>query len=200
VKILIVKISLIISLFSSLLLVSCSSNTVSQSKYYLLHNQQQHHEVNKEAQQKKKPIIVQINELPRYLNQANLVMQLDQHQLHYSHHHRWAEPLHAGFSKALLTDLNNNVSNRVFLEQVTRENQEKLTTLVIAISHFHTTNQSKVTLSGSYWFNLNDKENVLPVKQKFQFDTELQQDGYAHSVEKMRELIRQLSVLLATGK
>jgi len=178
----------------------CSSNTVSQSKYYLLNNQQQHHADDREKQQNKKPVVVRVNELPRYLNQANLVMQLEQHQLHYSHHHRWAEPLHTGFSKALLTDLNNNAINRTFLEQLDREHQHKLTTLVIDISHFHASNASKVILSGNYWFSLANDKNTLPVKQKFHFETELQQDGYGHSVEKMRELVRQLSVLLVTDK
>ena len=103
------------------LIQGCSTSSVSESKYYLLNNQQpitvdeSSGSANKNSL--KQAAFVVVNELPRYLNQANLVMQVDQHQLHYTHHHMWAEPLHSGFSKALLSDLNKGNGTTVFLSE-----------------------------------------------------------------------------------
>jgi len=184
----------------SALLTGCSTSSVSESKYYLLNNQQpisvglQPKNINNNTTEQ--AIVVIVNELPRYLKQANLVMQIDQHQLHYAHHHMWAEPLHTGFSKALLADLNKADSVTIFLSEEMHVQENNSSTLHINIDHFHANNQSKVTLSGQYWLNLsvNTPQKKLPMKQSFYFEADLEKDGYAHSVEKMRALVRKLAL------
>lgn len=194
----IVNKSLIITVFCSLLFSGCSSNPASQSQYYLLNNQQAVGEINESDSSEKQILLLKIKELPRYLNQANLVLQRDQHQLHYAHHHMWAEPLHTGFSKALFADLNNNSKNKVFIESSAEANLEKLTALVIKVNHFHPTYQSKVILTGQYWLSTTGDNNSLPTKKNFHLEVDLQQDGYGHSVEKMRELIQLFSTQVLT--
>lgn len=203
------KIWLGLSLMFTAVLSGCSSSTLSESKYYLLNNQQAISSVQDKSESgivgnsavngldESEHVLLQVHEFPRYLSQANLVMQLDQHQLHYAHHHMWAEPLHRGFSKALLTDLNNGAEEKIFIEQTPKDIAQKLTSVVIDISYFHTTHQSKVILTGHYWLNSIDKNTDLPNKNKFYFEADLQQDGYGHSVAKMRELVQRLAAQIS---
>ena len=173
------------SIFWCVFLNGCSANSSSKTQYYLLNSQ-----VQKKSQEiveaSKQPVIsVIVNELPRYLDQANLVMQIDQHQLYYAHHHMWAEPLQQGFIKALLVDLNNGATAISFIDG--NQSSSKFT-LVIDIERFHVTNTSEVTLAGYY--RLTDHVGSLTLNQRtFNLSIELEQDGYSHSVAKLRELV-----------
>ena len=178
---------LFLSLILSGFLFSCSTNeTMQQSQYYVLTNQVINPFEYSKADANSKVTSVVVNELPRYLNQANLVMQMNDHQLHYTHHHMWAEPLQRGLTKALLTDLNALSSNRVFVES----NQDaSLQMLFLDIERFHVTDTSEVSLSGYYW--LATEAKPLPLnKYAFNISLDLAQDGFSHAVEKMRELVK----------
>ncbi len=164
---------------------SCSNNSASNSQYYVLNNQVVNTPEDFDQQSNKQLISVVVNELPRYLNQANLVMQMNQHQLHYAHHHMWAEPLQQGLLKALLVDFNNRAKNHIFIAGY---QQASILTLIIDIDRFHVTDTSQVTLSGNY--RLADQEGALPINTRsFNFSLDLEQDGYTHAVAKLRELV-----------
>jgi hypothetical protein len=177
---------LISTIFLSGFLFSCSTNQPSKSQYYVLNNQVVS-ELKYDSEGANTELIsVIVKELPRYLNQANLVMQMDDHQLHYSNHHMWAEPLQRGLTKALLADVNSLASNRLFVEGYQELSSQML---YLDIERFHVIDTSQVSLSGYYW--LVTQAEPLPLsKHAFNISLDLDKDGFSHAVEKMRELVR----------
>lgn len=176
------------------LLAGCSSDPVQNTSYYLLNNSQT---MPTKVEKKGKVVIVKVLELPEYLNQAQLVMQMNNHQLHYAHFHMWAEPLKAGFSKALLADLNASNGPVQYLADRRRNALDDKTQLYVQLDFFHASSESKVTLSGRYWFE--KKEAAGQAQHPFYFDVNLSQDGYPHSVAQMRALVRRLAGQIISG-
>ena len=150
-------------LLGVLSLSSCSTSTSPQkSRYYLLNSHYSQQQVtNPLTRVIDKTVVVSVLELPAYLHQPYLVLQLDAHQLHYARFDMWAEPLQQGFLKALLVDLNNGSSTSTFIDgnQLASE-----LTLVINIERFHVTDSSGVTLAGHY--RLTDQVGSLPFNKR----------------------------------
>ena len=177
------------------LLTGCSSAPLSQTNYYILNNQNaalKASEVSGELSKPKKIILLSVRDLPEYLNQPHLVMQMADHQLNYAHFHLWAEPLQLGFKKALLAELNKNSTMAYFIAENRDNKQSGLTTLAVNIDYFHAGSNSLVTLSGQYWLSTPHKSESIQVKP-FYFEQQLELDGYPHSVAKMRALVAKLA-------
>jgi len=189
------SISLLIALgvLSLLSVAGCSSSTPTQkSRYYLLNSHQLPPKMsNKIALSVKKTVVVSVLELPAYLHQPYLVLQLDAHQLHYARFDMWAEPLQTGLSKALLSDLNKNSGNTQYIAALSNVSASETEKMMIQVDYFHPNHNSTVTLSGNYWMQKGEK--VLSVQQPFSFELVLKQDGYTHAIEKMRLLVSLLS-------
>ena len=182
----------------SLLIVGCSS-TPSATNYYLLNNQPSKlNAISENITVKEKVIVVKVKELPEYLEQPHLVMQMADHQLHYANFHMWAEPLKKGFTKALLADLSKQNSMSEFIAYDRDMNQDKLTKLVLSIDFFHASANSEVLLAGQYWMSSSDKNKQFK-KQFFSFALTLEKNGYPHSIEKMRRLVSKLAEKIAAG-
>jgi len=177
------------------LLAGCSSAPLSKTSYYLLNNQQaalKTNEISANSSMPKEIRVLSLIDLPEYLNQPHLVMQMADHQLNYAHFHMWAEPLQVGLKKALLTELNASNTDVYFIAENRDNKQDKLTTLTVNIDYFHASSHSLVTLSGQYWLSKPNK-NQHPEVQSFYFEQQLEQDGYPHSVAKMRALVSKLT-------
>jgi len=177
------------------LLVGCSSAPLSKTHYYLLNNQQAKLNVNdagNEPENPKRMMVLSVKDLPEYLNHPHLAMKTADHQLNYAHFHLWAEPLQLGVKKALLAELNANNTGRYFIAENRNKTHDNLTSLVVNIDYFHPTSDSLVTLSGQYWLSKANKDQYSSV-QPFYFELQLEQDGYPHSVEKMRALVAKLA-------
>jgi uncharacterized lipoprotein YmbA len=195
------KAFLIIFLLSIMSLTACSSNNKPKTQYYLLNSpmklitqdQQKKNSSLNLVDEKKLPISVKILELPDYLAQPSLVLQLSDHQLHYSHFNMWAEPLREGIAQALTRDL--NASNKQFnftANSATSDN--KKASITIKITTFQATHQSQVLLMGSYTLLNNELTNKLAMgKNRFKLFVALDSDGYPHAVEKMRQAITLLA-------
>ena len=174
----------------ALLLNGCSSEPTIETRYYLL-NQQISSQTNNQPSGDK-TVVLAVKEFPEYLNQPQLVMQLADHQLHYAHFHMWAEPLQSGFSKALLTDLEQTGSNTRFVG--IQSGVKQALQLQLEVDYFHANSEGKVTLSGFYWFK--GLEAAPHQREAFYFEQALQHDGYPHSVAQMRLLVTQLAAQL----
>jgi len=177
------------------LLAGCSSAPLSETNYYILNNQKaalKTSEVSGELAKPKKLILLSVRDLPEYLNQPHLVMQMADHQLNYAHFHLWAEPLQLGFKKALIAELNANSTTAYFIAENRDNKQRDLTTLAVNIDYFHAGSNSLVTLSGQYWLSKTHKSEDSQV-QPFYFEQPLELDGYPHSVAKMRALVSKLA-------
>jgi uncharacterized lipoprotein YmbA len=164
-------------------------------KYYLLHTPKNN--ISHTSIQAKPVVILQVVDVAEYLNKLSLVMQVDKHELYYSRQNVWAEKLQSSFYKALLEDLN-ATGQRVYVEHNSPDAEFAVSSIKVELEHFHATDTSIVVSSGRYWLSLSDtevtKNNKFPTSsQPFFFESELNQDGYAHAVEKLRTLINSLA-------
>lgn len=181
---------LIVAIVSIILLGACSSAPANKTQYYLL-NSPTTGAVNTDNKHNKNSQYLGITllELPDYLRQPSLVLQLSSHQLHYSHFHMWAEPLQNSFTQALAQDLNNIDSHFNYI--VTPE-KNQVTAIVINITAFHATHQSQALLSGTYWLQGKGRGNSEQ-KHNFTLTVALNKNGYEHAVEQMRKVITSLA-------
>jgi uncharacterized lipoprotein YmbA len=172
-----------------LLISSCSSNSKIplETNYYLLNSQH----LAKTSTSIDKIVLVEVLELPAYLHQPHLVIQLNKHQLHYARFDMWAEPLQSGFTKALISDLNANNNNIQFVTDEFLSSDVNLDKLVIRVDYFHPTTGSKVILSGVFWKDRNEGHNKI--QQPFSFELLLNEDGYTHAIAQMRQLVSMMS-------
>jgi uncharacterized lipoprotein YmbA len=177
------------------LLMGCAAEVVPTTSYYLLNNSQS---TPPAKVQKDKVVILKVLELPEYLNQAQMVMQMADHQLHYAHFHMWAEPLKDGLIKALVADLNAAERTVQFLPDRRKNRLDDNNQLYVQIDFFHTSSESKVTLAGHYWYEGKGIETAAP--QPFHIEQHLQQDGYPHSVSQMRALVGRLAGEIASAE
>jgi uncharacterized lipoprotein YmbA len=183
-----------LTLILFILVSSCSSNSTIplETNYYLLNSQQ----VATPSVNINKTVRVKILELPAYLHQPHLVMQLNKHQLHYARFDMWAEPLHTGFTKALINDLNLNNSNIQFMTERFQSDRKNSDKLMVRIDYFHPSTSSKVILSGVFWRE--NSEGKEKIQQSFSFELLLNEDGYTHAIAQMRQLVSMMatSILL----
>ena len=170
-------------------LTSCSSSSEIplETNYYLLNSEYKAIK----SLNIKKTVTVEVLELPAYLHQPHLVMQLNTHQLHYARFDMWAEPLQTGFTKALISELNLNNKNIQFVTSEFKPNDNNLDKLVIRVDYFHPSTESKVILSGVFWRENNEEE--YKAQQPFYFESLLNEDGYTHAVVQMRQLVSLMS-------
>jgi uncharacterized lipoprotein YmbA len=198
------KAALMIMLLSALSITACSSNNPAKTQYYLLNSPTKSISSTAEAlasnHDNKATISVSLLALPDYLAQPSLVLQLSDHQLHYSNFHMWAEPLNIGLAQALTDDLNS--INKEFNFLVNSDLKATITSdIVIEITAFQATHQSQVILVGNYTLRstkLMLKNEVKNKANTFRFAIELNDNGYPHAVEKMREIIRLLAQKIST--
>jgi hypothetical protein len=176
------------------LLSSCTSEPLNV-RYYLLHTPE--NEVSRTSDDSKPSVVLQLINVADYLRQSSLVMQVGQHELHYSRQDVWAEELQTSFYNALLQEL--NISSQQNYVALTAPNASLATTsITITLKHFHVTDVSTVVASGQYWLSannalLNKLESTPISSHAFFFELDLKQDGYAHAVEQLRALITNLA-------
>lgn len=191
------KVANLVCLMAILFLSACSSNNTPKTQYYLLNSPTIMTSVvtenginsNKDSTE---IVSVKLSTLPEYLSQPNLVMHLSEHQLHYSNFHMWAEPLDQGIAKALAEELNNQ--HRTFTFSVLREiDANENSNIIINIDAFQATHQSQILLKGSYQINNDTLFKHAETLTHFDIRVDLDQDGYAHSVAKMRASIANLA-------
>jgi uncharacterized lipoprotein YmbA len=180
--------TLVLSMFV-LLLSGCStsSKVPSETNYYLLNSQS----VAKPLVIINQTVAVKVLELPAYLHQPHLVMQLNKHQLHYARFDMWAEPLQSGITKALIHDLNLNNKHIQFVANGFLSDNNKANKLIVRVDYFHPSTASKVILSGVFWKESSESQNI--VQQPFSFELLLDEDGYTHAIAQMRQLISTMS-------
>jgi len=182
-------------LISVLLLQACSS-APNTTRYYLLNNYQTFDESKSKASLEGQPatqkqVAVSVN-LAEYLNQPSLVLQIEEHQIHYSLFHVWAEPLLLGTTKSLLFDLNAQGHALRFVGAQTALGEQPSAYLDVNVEYFHVTSDSRVILSGQYSFS-ESESNVVLFSEPFSFEQNLPADGYEASIVQMRRLVSELA-------
>ena len=181
------------------LLSSCTSKPLSVH-YYLLHTPDNN--VSHQVDESKPTVVLQLINVADYLQQSSLVMQIGQHELHYSHQDVWAEKLQASFYNSLLKDLN-VAGQRNYVASSSPNVSLAVTSVAITLEHFHATDVSTVVSSGQYWLSenmtsTNQRKSVVASSHSFFFESELKQDGYSHAVKQLRTLITRLAKQIET--
>ena len=194
---------------SAVCLLGCSSSSPLETKYYLLNSPTSLPLTDENAQivsndslqianTNKEKTLLKINTAD-YLQQPFLVMQTDQHTLHYAQSHLWADPLDKEIVKALRQDLN-NVDTKNYFEVANNSQTNRIhNTLTINIEHFHASDTGLVILSGNF-IKINKKDtHTSSIKHSneqnnFYFEQALTEDGYTHTVFKMRETLKRLAL------
>lgn len=186
------KIFLLICL---ILLTACSTQPVVKVNYYFLEQPGQAQPVAGQSPAKAH-VAVQYPRLAGYLNQLNIAMQRDDHQLYYSTQHAWAEKLDIGMHTALLADLNAGSDQYSFVSERAPTADLSTIQVIIDVTHFIPTKDGEVIFSGHYWLldiKQNNKQTEVLQAQDFSYRASLDQDGFPHAVSKLRELIQHLS-------
>lgn len=171
---------------------ACSTQPVENVEYFILSNGGA---VGKNAynSEQKPQVLIETVSIPQYLDTTNLAMQLSNHQLYYSKQHFWAEPLKTGIINALVEDLNGQESQNVYVAGVKNSLRNSRYRLGLRIQQFMPTDQSTVKLNGQYWLVEPGNDSADSKIYAFAYEVDLNQDGYAHSVSKMRALVTKLS-------
>jgi uncharacterized lipoprotein YmbA len=120
--------------------------------------------------------------LALYLKTSNLIMLDEASNVVPANFHLWADGLESAIKRALLNDLNSESEHIQFVQTC-----HDCVSIMVHVDHFYPNNQGKVLLAG-HWL-IEDSNMTIP----FYIEDELEEDGYAHAVLKMRAQVKRLS-------
>lgn len=123
--------------------------------------------------------------IPTYLNQANLVIKLDDHQIQISNYHFWADDLRQSIQRVMIKQLNLLDSDFSFGEECRNCQQ-----IGIHIDHYYPSQSGEVYLSGTYTIT---EYNQSQTQHGFSYSLQLQKGGFDESVKGMRSLLNELA-------
>ena len=132
--------------------------------------------------------------LAEYLDQPSLVMQQGGHTFHVAQYHVWAEDLSRALTRALVHDLERQDTPYRFEDHADQHGDTAARRIRLRIDQFHPTDQNQVILAGQYW--IYQKEQLL-ARRSFALQNILQENGYLHAVDSMRQIAKQLAAQLA---
>lgn len=174
----------------------CSVSPMAPINYYLLATPQKS-ETRTSLKVPDKVVHLAPIRLASYLKQENLAMLMADHRLIYSRQNIWAESIADGLKSSLLMDLNSKDEQVLFVDNKNPLVQTHTHTLLLSIEHFVATGDSQVILTGTYWIN-NAESNQVATQHPFSLSQDLTQDGYAQAVRQLRDLITELSHKIQT--
>ena len=174
-----------------LVLAGCATSSSSNINYYLLDSGTSAVTGGKQVTEPRPLVLLGAVELSELLRQSSLLVQLEDHQMHYALQHVWAEPLSEAIPRALLKDMRQRSNNFNFERGTTEWFGKEKYRLKIQIDQFYPNAQQQVVLSGRYWLTTSEGGETLA--RDFSLTGTLTQDGYGHAVVKMRRLVGLLS-------
>ncbi len=177
-------------LLISAMLVACSSKPVEPTRYYLLNKGSAVEQKNNWVSANPNYVLQKVR-LPDFLLQPNLMIQLNNNQLHYASNDVWAENLSDSIGKIITA----NLQNKGLKIHDHSELDLNVARLFIHIDHFYPTENSVAILAGKYWVEDPKSQKIIQGK-RFNFSVNLEKDGYSHAVKKMNDLIGLLSTKL----
>ena len=173
-------------------LAGCSSKPTLLN-YYTLHDPQTHSKTAPLSKSVKQVEMARVK-LPDYLKQRNLAFLLSDTQLHFAPQHVWAEPLYDGVYQSLGKSLMRN--HGIYATPNMKYDADETSLKVrIQIDDFISSYDGQVVLSGQYWVDHNGEESVY----LFYFTLPLEEDGYPHTVRKMRAALTLLAADVASN-
>jgi len=169
-------------------LAACASKPI-DDHYYSLVLAADNSEVPAIAEDANAHLIVGPIQLPAYLDNRGLAIQLGSNQIQTANHHLWAEPLQEAISKVLVRDISSRIDNVAVDRDAGRWTVAGDCRLRVEFDKFHATSESRVVSSGRYWISSTNQS----AKKDFDITRVLSADGYTHAVEALREILRTLA-------
>ena len=131
--------------------------------------------------------------LAPFLDSYSLIIQTGSTEIQSANHHFWAEPLDRAIAKVLERDLSNLNHELTVARQVNSWLGDGDCKLRIEFDKFHATASSSVVAGGSYWLEGSSSQGDYA----FEFVRSLSDDGYAHAVDVMRELLSDVAGMIS---
>lgn len=145
------------------------------------------------AQREDRPTLVIENvELSEYLRQSGLILQSGDNRLTVSRSHLWAERLDEALPKALLRELQRQSQDYAFYLKSTDYVSRTDYRLRLQVENLQATDRGEVVTSGRFQL-IPGMGAARPVSADFLFRRDLDQDGYAHAVERLQVLVGQIA-------
>lgn len=178
----------IICLVFLLSIVSCAS-APTRIHFYLLNSTAT---VDQQASQEKNNgkvdnWVVEDVELPAFLRQPGLVMQLGENRLIFSKTHLWAEPLADALPKVLRQNLQSRSDAFSFHTRGYNAEQKPVGRLRFIIDRLQVTDSGDALTEGQ--FLIQRRGDAEPLVTDFVFQIDLESDGYQHAVVKLETLL-----------
>jgi uncharacterized lipoprotein YmbA len=171
----------------------CASTNPS-IEYYLL-NSEAIETNNIDSNAAAKLLLVEPVVLTDFLNQKYLVMQKS-NTLYIAQTHQWAEPPRHSITAAISQSLRADLPQWRVSQSRYNPGEKSSHRLLVVVDKFHSTDQSTVVLQGSY--QLRDIDGKLLTEQYFALSQDLVEDGFAQSVNQLRDLISELAQDIAS--
>lgn len=168
-----------------LLLIGCSSVSP-PTHYYLL---SQDLGPNAEVDNTKAPIYLKSITLADYLNQAALVMMVENQQAKVANYHFWGESLDKAVSSVLTHDLEQACGCRVLDHQLADEQPKNAIALSLHIEQMAAAATGQVLLSGRYRTTKNNKQTV----HRFRYQRAMEGVGFKSAITAKRALLTLLA-------
>lgn len=171
------------------LLSACGSSPVVQDRYYslvLAANKSATTDNNEIATAR---LIVGPVQLPTYLSQRGLPMQVGPNRIESAHHHFWAESLDDAIAKVLVRDISERTNGIDVERESGRLTPDGDCGLRLEFDAFHATSDSSVVARGRYWISSEEASN----RRAFSLDRTLTIGGYDHAVHVLRGMLAELA-------
>lgn len=172
-----------------LLLSACGSSPALPDRYYslVLAGNDSTSEDNDDAATAR--LIVGPIQLPSYLSESGLPMQVGPNRIESAHHHFWAEPLDEAIAKVLAGEIARQTNGIDVEHESGRFTPQGNCRLRVEFDAFHPMSESRAVASGRYWISSDDTSN----RQAFSLTHALTLDGYAHAVDVLRGMLGALA-------
>lgn len=174
-----------------LFLVACSS--VSPATHYYLLSQDLGPVI--KINDAKDPIFLKSITLADHLNQAGLVMMLENKKVQVANYHFWGERLDKGVSAVLTHDLEKVCLCRVFDKQLADKQPETAAAVSLHIEQMASTTEGGVLLSGRYRVNYKNEQQV----HRFRYQKEMTGSGFQSAIIAKRALITNLATDISSA-
>ena len=177
-----------------LFLSACTATSVDQPRYFVLSAEPAAHEESSSPATGSGPrLLLQNVQLADYLQSANLILQVSEHEFHFSPTHLWAEPLAVGIGRAL-----SSAEPGISLAAPGKISSNYDALLKLHVDYFHIVDGEAVILAGS--FTLEDPTQLkTSLTRRFDLRKPLLDSGYPYAVNAMSTLIRELARSIASA-
>ena len=183
-------------IIASILLMSCTNETATIRYYKLASNSNSSVIVDREElKNQQELVILEPIILAEFLRRKGLVIQKNEYQIQISNIHRWAEELDRATARLIREALETKLSNYRVEDQNSRWKSKPSFRISIELNQFQVNHKNQTVTSGQFW--IFGKNRELKAKKHFNFEIDLDQDGYEHAISQLESSLVNLSELIA---